>query len=37
MSESNCSVLQQYDTHALTGTGVKVSGTATPFEVTALE
>ncbi|MCK4730273.1 MAG: S-layer protein [Candidatus Aenigmarchaeota archaeon] len=32
-----CSVLQQYDTHALTGTGVKVSGTATPFEVTALE
>ncbi len=33
-----CSVLQQYDEYsALTGTGVKVSGTATPFEVTALE
>ncbi|RLJ00681.1 MAG: hypothetical protein DRP06_01405 [Candidatus Aenigmatarchaeota archaeon] len=33
-----CSVLQQYDDYsALTGTGVKVSGTATPYEVTALE
>jgi len=37
-TQAACSVLQQYDDYsALTGTGVKISGTATPYEVTALQ
>lgn len=32
-----CSVLQQYDEYDLSGSAVKVSGTATPYEVEELE